>query len=174
MLLSTSSRDGVKSKLFMVWPLTAVITPGSWVLCWSRTPSWMPWRWASDVWDNTHDREERHERPCVQPVSLHHVVLLWLWHYMKCLSVYSITVAPARCRSCRPLLCLSWCPMHVCMFLGGPLEVARPLSGCWLSSSLLVCSTIGVLGLCISCWGLFLCFTLFYHVAGQNSSVNDA
>jgi hypothetical protein len=36
-------------------------------------------------------------------------------------------------------------------------------------------SGIHALGLCmVSCFGLFLCFLLFYHVAGQNATVKCA
>ena len=82
--------------------------------------------------------------------------------YMMCRSVYSITTVWALCRSCRPPLSWSVCPNNVAIICHLPPGVlVRPLSGCWLSSSLLVCSTIRALGLCISCVGVFLCFLLY-------------
>ena len=82
--------------------------------------------------------------------------------YMTCLSANSIIPARAPCTACRPLLSLSACPSNVaivCHLL--PVVLIRPLSGCWPSGSLLVCSTIRALGLCISCVGVFLCFLLY-------------
>ena len=96
-----------------------------------------------------------------------------LEHYMMCLSVYSITTVSALCTACRPPLLLSLCPSIVaiiCHLLPG--EVGHPLSGCFFSSSCSLRSTSSRLLCMVSCFGLFLCFTLFYHVAGQNTSVD--
>ena len=60
------------------------------------------------------------------------------------------------------------------MFSGGPVEVARPLSCCFFWVSCLVCSTSRVLLWCISCLGLFLCFTLIYAIGGEKHTVGSA
>ena len=82
-----------------------------------------------------------------------------------------ITVSAPR-RSGRPLLWLSGCPSIVatiCHPLPG--VVVHLLFGCFFSCSGVGRPTSSHLLCMVSCSGLFLCFTLFYHAADQKCSV---
>jgi hypothetical protein len=81
-----------------------------------------------------------------------------------------IITAPERRIAYRPLLWSSGCPNNVAIICHLPHGVlCRPPSGYSLSSSLLVGSTIGVLGLCISCLDCSFVFVTILSGCGSKN-----